>query len=160
MGHGDHKQHKLTFDSPLSSRQQPSKTTAEDPARSPTNSITTDVADAIMAELQAGFQVIHTRFNTLGARLDRMDERLDRHATCLEGAECCLSEVEDGSADALKCLETVELMLKTVVDRNGDLEANSRWNNICISGFAETTNMGPSDTFVEKLLTGLFGHLH
>ncbi|KAJ1082611.1 hypothetical protein NDU88_002776 [Pleurodeles waltl] len=87
-----------------------------------------------------------------------MGVRLDHHATCLVGVECGLSEVEPDSANAVKRLEIVQQLLKDVVDKNKDLEARSHRNNIRISGVAESTNMGRSDTLVEKLLTDLFGH--
>ncbi|KAJ1176532.1 hypothetical protein NDU88_001810 [Pleurodeles waltl] len=61
-----------------------------------------DVTPVIMTKLNAGFQAIDLRLDTLATRLDRMNELIDRHATRLDGTERQISEVEDSHTDTQK----------------------------------------------------------
>ncbi|KAJ1207010.1 hypothetical protein NDU88_002403 [Pleurodeles waltl] len=90
-------------------------------------------------------------------RLGRMNEHIDSQATQLDGAECCILEIEDESEDTKKRLEKAEQLFKVVAIKKKDLETRSCHKNICIAGIAESTNTCWMDTFVESLLTTLFG---
>lgn len=79
---------------------------------------------------------------------------LDRR---LDVAEAQISNIEDGTAQSLKRLESVERILKDMAIKNEDLEACSRRNTISILGVPETVNTGRLDLFVESLLTDMFG---
>ncbi|KAJ1089311.1 hypothetical protein NDU88_002462 [Pleurodeles waltl] len=109
-----------------------------------------DSTEAIMAELKAGFQAIDTRLDTLSDRFDNVSEHLDGHATRIEGGQTQNFKIEVGNVDALRCLERVEGLLKTVAAEIEDLDAWYRCNYVRITGLAKTTNIGLMDLFIEK----------
>ncbi|KAJ1181126.1 hypothetical protein NDU88_006336 [Pleurodeles waltl] len=113
---------------------------------------------AIMAELHAGFRLIDARFDALASRLDSMGEKISCHTTCLDSAEKRISGLEDGNTSLTKRVDEMEHLLKTMAFTNEGLEARSCSNNICITGIAESTNMGHPDQFVERLLIDLYDH--
>ncbi|KAJ1184728.1 hypothetical protein NDU88_001531 [Pleurodeles waltl] len=82
---------------------------------------------------------------------------LDSHSTRLDAAEQRIFDVEDSGTALAKHMERVERLLKTVAEKNLDLEARSLWNNSRITVMAATTNTSSIDTCIEELLINLFG---
>ncbi|KAJ1186609.1 hypothetical protein NDU88_003390 [Pleurodeles waltl] len=103
-----------------------------------------------MAELKTGFK-------TIEMRLDGMHERLDDHSTRISATEQQIPDMEDGSAALTKHVERAECLLKTVVAKNKDLEAQACRSNIRVVGVTESTNTRPISKYVEQLLIKILG---
>lgn len=112
---------------------------------------------AILQEMRAGFKSLDGRFDSLEKRMDSMNVKIQAHDRRLDLAESRISYVEDNVSKSLKRLERVEHILKDVAIKNEDLEARSRRNNLRLLGIPESTSTSRMDSFIESLLTDLFG---
>ncbi|KAJ1109383.1 hypothetical protein NDU88_006744 [Pleurodeles waltl] len=104
---------------------------------------------SILAELGAAFRSTDEHFDSFTSRIDHMGECQGHQKTRVGEAEGRIYTTEGGTGSMVTRLDKVQGILTTVAIENEDLEAQSRINNICVTGIAKTTNMGRADMFVE-----------
>lgn len=124
--------------------------------------VSTDLApsnnmEKILLSIQANLQDINGKLDNLTCRMDGMSDKLEKHGERLETAETRISTVEDESRTTTNKCAGMERMLEVIKAKEEELEAQSRRNNVRITGLPETTNTGRMEVYIEQLCKDLFG---
>ncbi|KAJ1088445.1 hypothetical protein NDU88_001602 [Pleurodeles waltl] len=92
-----------------------------------------------------------------GERLDLLNNKLKGYVGRIPEAEEHISNIEDTVKAKSEQLLQMDKNLKIIANKNEDLEARSRRNNLCIVSIPESTDTRLMEQYVERLLTTLFG---
>ncbi|KAJ1108094.1 hypothetical protein NDU88_005476 [Pleurodeles waltl] len=111
---------------------------------------------AMFMELKTSLAGIDAKLDHVTERLDRIRARVDDHDARFETLETRTSEIENARSGDREQIAQMEPLLEVIRNKNEDLEARSRRNNIRIVGLPEATDMGRMEDFVENMLQELF----
>ncbi|KAJ1210093.1 hypothetical protein NDU88_005461 [Pleurodeles waltl] len=117
---------------------------------------TTSLQSALLA-MQNSLKLIDGKIGILNLRMDNMSTKLNKYVAQFQTAEQRILVTEDdANGIRSKCLN-MEKVLVVSQAHNEDLEACSSWNNLRITEVSESTNTGGMESFVETMLTTIFG---
>lgn len=88
--------------------------------------------------------------------MDRMQQRTDKHEERLDTLETRVADTEDSQTTTHSNLLKMDEVLNIIRQKNEDLEARSRWNNVRITGIPESTAITNMEQYVETMMKDLF----
>ncbi|KAJ1173728.1 hypothetical protein NDU88_005554 [Pleurodeles waltl] len=158
MGKSDAKQAKIQFVTKKTSSLQPEIMSNETTIQ-PELGGTSEMGEmkALLLTMQSSLSSIDTKMNNMNSRLDLQSNKLERQAGCITEAEQRISNVEDTVQAKSEQLLQMDKILQIIANKNEDLEARSRTNNLCIVGIPESTDTCHMEQYVERLLTTVVG---
>ncbi|KAJ1199961.1 hypothetical protein NDU88_003792 [Pleurodeles waltl] len=103
---------------------------------------------AMLMYLKQGLAGIDAKVDHPTDYIDRLKDRVDDHDTRLDQEESQTSGLEDGRRREGERLLRMERVLELIRNKNKDLEARSRRNNLRILGVPKSTDMSCMDDYV------------
>ncbi|KAJ1143555.1 hypothetical protein NDU88_009863 [Pleurodeles waltl] len=153
MGKADKRQAKLSF----SGGEKRGATSEPRPGDADTEEGPSEMSvRAMFMELKTSLAGIDAKLDHVTERLDRIRARVDDHDARFETLETRTSDIEDARSGDREQIAQMERLMEVIRNKNEDLEARSRRNNIRIVGLPETTDMSRMEDFVENMLQELF----
>ncbi|KAJ1181860.1 hypothetical protein NDU88_007059 [Pleurodeles waltl] len=110
----------------------------------------------LLGEVCNSLLEIDSKTDTIINQLDHMGDCLDKHDYRLGHLEQHVSEAENGVSAHKEQLLNLETVL-AVKAKNQDLEACSRWINICVLGLPESTSLTLNEEYSESMLRAVVG---
>lgn len=152
IGRNDARQSKIPFETKKASKSAPT-TDGSPPPPEPQE----EDWKALLLNMQRSLTSIDAKIDNMNTRMDSVVGKLEDHDSRIKEAEKRISTLEDGATSSARQVTQMDRLLRIIAEKNEDLEARSRRNNVRILGLAETTNTGKMEVFVENLVTELFG---
>ncbi|KAJ1211410.1 hypothetical protein NDU88_006770 [Pleurodeles waltl] len=112
--------------------------------------LSTSVRSMFM-DLKRSLTSIDYKMYQLTNHMDRLKEKVDNHGNRIDQLEYHTSALDDEQHTASGKLLQIEKVLKLIHNKNEDLEARSRRNNICIVGIPESASMDRIEDYVEAM---------
>lgn len=156
MGKPDTRQPKITFDKTKQ------KTTGQEPceegaAQNDNGGAHTSEIKSMFQDLKTSLQGIDKKMDDLAARMDGLTRRMDKQDGRMDVMETRVTETEESHTAIDRKIRGMDKVLTLIQQKNEDLEARSRRNNVRITGVAETTNIAKMEVYVETMMSELFG---
>ncbi|KAJ1136040.1 hypothetical protein NDU88_002466 [Pleurodeles waltl] len=100
-----------------------------------------DSIKSMFMDLKSSLAGIDAKLDHLTEQMDRIRARVDEHDARFEQLESRTSEMEDQQNGERERLLQMERVLEVIRNKNEDLEARSRRNNVQLIGLPESTGL-------------------
>lgn len=157
MGKPDARQPRLVFDKKTPKPAEGDQATQDNAEEHTASQASDDDIKAMFRDLKTSLHGIDTKIDTLVDRMDKMTQRMETQEGRLDGLETRVSEVEDGQSTMTSQMLKMDEVLNIIKQKNEDLEARSRRNNVRITGILKTTDIPNMEQYVEHMMSELFG---
>lgn len=157
MGKTDPTQSKIPFATKRNLRGADAPQTSEEQRFTATETAAQeDDLRSILLEVRSSLKTIDIKIDALQSGLDSVKQKVVVHENRLDIQENRDSDTQDAHTETRSQILGMEKVLEAIKNKNEDLEARSRRNNLRILGLPESTAITKMEPYTDNLLKELF----